>query len=297
VLKGWALNLHAVTKGQHAEDPRLWESEDGKLMLAWSLVNDDGHREVIQMISEVEISNDKPRVKWSRAWVPAGLPLSAVEKNWTPLPDGGMVYSFEEGVGVSASGQVISMKGVRHPMGTLSGGTPGVRMVNGNWLTIAHGYRAHESRFRRYYGVAVEVAAKTLEVVRMSRVPIFWGSDEDEFIRSPRAPGWLPCCVFPSGLVRWDDDSWLITLGVNDSWNAAMLFTESALDLVPVAEAMRMKRPVWNAEMAVPEGMALGRVVGMLSEGGFTYEPGDFLVTTPERMAGIGVSFLTPVTR
>lgn len=276
-------------EGFDAEDPRLFHAPDGRLLLMWSKVRDTRHDagswHVVQMLADiVGLKASNPR-----EWTLDCIRTQYVEKNWTPLPDGGVIYHFGTGMCVGPDGRFRKGRPTRMPWGSFSGGTPAVEWPErGTWLAIYHGFTDHPTRVKRYYFGALEIDPSTYEIIRMSRRPIVWASDEDETIPCPRDPLYNPSVVFPCGLVR-DGDDWLVTAGIHDSWDALFRFTEADLELVPVTEAEANTRWVVAPDAPVPSEAILVRVVGQsVGEPGGPYHKGECFVTTPLRANALG---------
>jgi hypothetical protein len=270
------------------EDPRLWE-EDGRLMLSWARVRDTRHEvgewTVTQWLAEI---NDNGRVLSNKEWILPGIASRPVEKNWTRLPGGGVYYHFGEGLSVNCGGRLMRTRPVKLTWGTLFGGTPALPWPErGTWLAFYHGAGPHPTRVKRYYFGALEIDPKTHEIVRMSRSPLVWASDEDETIPCPRDPHYNPSVVFPAGIFR-RDGLWHVTGGVHDSRDAVWRFADDDLHLVPTRIAERTNRILVSPNHIPPRGFATVRVRKMLSECLQTYSPGECMVVSCQRAAALG---------
>lgn len=108
--------------------------------------------------------------------------------------------------------------------GQMRGGTPPVRLPDGNLLSIFHSSVPTEIKphYVRYYGAAYTFSGKPpFTPLQVSTTPLMVGSESDGHRMDPRNPDrWKPYVVFPCGLVD-DGDNWLVSLGVND-WQCAI---------------------------------------------------------------------------
>lgn len=108
--------------------------------------------------------------------------------------------------------------------GQMRGGTPPVRLPDGNYLSVFHSSIPTEIKphYVRYYGAAYTFSGKApFEPLQVSTRPLMVGSESDGHRIDPRyTEGWKPYVVFPCGLVD-DGESWLVSLGVND-WQSAI---------------------------------------------------------------------------
>jgi len=136
-----------------------------------------------------------------------------------------------------------------------------------------------------YYMGAMEM--RHGKVVRISRKPLVWGSAENPAQASARAPSWKPLCIFPAGLVR-EDGGWLVSCGVNDSYDAWLRFRDDELDLVPTSQLPKHGRAVVSPGDLIPPGCVMVRVLGHLYEPGGPYKPGEHFITTPARAGALG---------
>ncbi len=119
--------------------------------------------------------------------------------------------------------------------GPLSGGTPPMPW-RGAMVSFYHGFMPHPTKRRRYF-----MGAFTFEPQPPFRVleitpPLMRGSLNDpQSMDPPNHPG-LPICVFPVGLIPEGDgpDKVIVSLGVNDSYDALAEFNLASLPWVRV---------------------------------------------------------------
>ena len=97
--------------------------------------------------------------------------------------------------------------------GEIRGGTPPVRIRDGvrdEFWTFFHSSTPWKAPFRQYHmGVYAFEAKPPFRITRISTFPILSGSQDD-----PHGPK-KPIVVFAQGAV-WENDSWFVTMGVND---------------------------------------------------------------------------------
>ena len=266
------LDLAPAEDGTDFEDPRLCEIM-GALILTHVSVRHAPRGDGIfrQHISLVDIE----------AGTISERPTDTAtehEKNWT-------VWDADVG-----KRWLLKRPAFAWPWGRPSGGTPAMQDKAGRLIAFGHAHVPDVERCRRYNLFAMQIDPATAQVTHVSRRPLWWGSEDDLAIVSPRSHRWMPLCVFPAGLVI-DEAEYLVSLGVNDSATAILRFGPDELDLVPVAELPASAPAAVDAAGATtPEGAVRVRVVGKrpLGEEGGPYRPGDEFFTTPARAAALG---------
>ena len=272
-----------------AEDPRMWV-EDDNLKLMWSRVRDTRHDSgswtVVQMISIINPVTFE--VLHTAEWKLPPVKLRQVEKNWTPCPDGSVLYHMEAGLSMRPDGTAVRNAAFDYPWGSFSGSTPAVVWPErGTWLLFFHGFMHHAARDKRYYFGAAEISPRTHEVLRISRVPLVFASDDDDTIVCPRAAAYNPCVVFPAGLARCaelDGYNWLVSGGVHDSRDAWWMFGDTDLQLVPRAEALAVTKLLADPSCEPLAGHVIVTVKKIpIYEGGYGYVAGESFQTSAAR--------------
>lgn len=167
----------------------------------------------------------------------------AKEKNWIFFEDAGhlrVIYRDDPDHAVylvngEHGGEQHVTPAAKWPWGPIRGGTPPVRLDDGNLLVIFHSSVPSENppHFVRYYaGAYVMQGVAPFRILKISRRPLMAGSEADGHKVDPRyVEGWKPYVVFPCGLVRLGEDL-LISLGVNDWQCAVARVPLASLDLV-----------------------------------------------------------------
>jgi hypothetical protein len=273
-----------------AEDPRLFVVGDS-LRLMWSKVRDTRHAcgswHVVMMLSYLDVGT-LSIISSAEVALP-GIKSRSCEKNWTPLPDGGWLYDIPAGVSSAADGRLIKNRPFPYPWGTLSGSSPALPWPERKtWLMIFHGCQPHPQRHKRYYFGAAEIDPATHRVLRLSRTPLVFSSEEDATIPCPRDARYNPSVVFPTGLVR-DGSRWLVSGGVHDSRDAWWSYSDADLCLVPLREALDTNRLLVHPGAVPPAGYVHVRVIcpRPIYEHGTTWLPGDVFQTLPSRAAAL----------
>lgn len=104
---------------------------------------------------------------------------------------------------------VFKHEGVEWPFGQIRGGTPPV-LHDGVYWTFFHSSMTWSGRYRRYYmGALTFEAAPPFAPISLTTKPLLIGSQYDHWKERK------PLVVFPCGAVL-QDDTWLVTYGVND---------------------------------------------------------------------------------
>jgi hypothetical protein len=255
----------AGTATTEPEDPRVFMTPQG-LRMCWTQLDTTSWRHGTMMLGTLDA--ESLELTDAEPW--GAHRQQQMEKNWTPLPDGGAIYQPLNG---------------KIPFGTISGGTPAVAGPDGALISFWHGCQEHHTRARLYYMGALEM--REGKITRISRKPLVWGSEENPALACPRSPTWFPLCIFPAGLVR-EDGGWLVSCGVNDSYDAWLRFRDDELDLVPVSGLPKHGRAVVSPGDAVPEGSVMVRVISNLYEPGGPYRKGEHFLTTPRRAGALG---------
>lgn len=101
------------------------------------------------------------------------------------------------------------------------GGTPPVRLPNGEYLTFFNSFIHHPRHQRRYVVGAITFTLhdndSRAEVTRITSQPLLVGSDREGFLWKTRAY-WEPLVVFATGCVL-EGSSLRLAVGVNDCWS------------------------------------------------------------------------------
>lgn len=248
------LTLPRVSGRSHREDPRVLE-HDGELHLSYVEV-ETSESGVVQRSTQrlVVLTDDFEFVREIK------LPyrqngIRGQEKNWMFFSHDGalhFVYSMNPHVVVRvADGQFRELSAgagtprLHWPHGTLSGGTPPVR-VDDRYVAFFHSYVTTPKRQRRYSMSAYTFRAEPpFELLEITDPPLLTASANDPSIANPITPTWDPLVVFPCGaFVR--GGVWTVSLGVNDSYNAAATLPHKEL-LRRLVPAGRFSQPVIRA--------------------------------------------------
>ena len=224
------------------------------------------------------------------------------EKNWMPfaLPSGklGLVQQIapEHVVIDTGTGAVHRTPGItKWRWGTMSGRSNAVLLPDGErYLALIGGHQEHAKRCSEYWFGAYTFSAEAPhEILSVSRDPLVWASDRTPALINPFDPLWNPLVVFPAGLVLREDQA-LISLGLNDSYNALMQFPleELLANHVKPSELTGTER-LLAPPAATPAGdLVRVKNVGKqwLGERGGPYKPGDEWFTSEDRVVALGDS-------
>lgn len=186
----------------------------------------------------------------AREWtIPFGLNGKRSEKNWSFFSHDGrlhFVYSIAPHVVVEIddSGKVVKEHRTNPPLmwrwGTMSGGSSPVRIQDETYgdcyLAFFHSYTWHATRHRRYTASAYLFSAEPpFPMIGISK-PVLTASADDPWIENVSHPWWNPLVVFPTTAVLDDDESWLVSLGVNDTCDALVNMPHKKIQFYPVSE-------------------------------------------------------------
>ncbi len=139
------------------------------------------------------------------------------EKNWLWfLADGNLVLLYKANPWTInifgnrwSEKQEIKIPGVTWPYGEIRGGTTPVR-VGDLYFTFHHSSLPWKGRYRRYYAGCLAFDAKPPFTPRLiTNEPLLIGSQNDKWSQRK------PLVVFPCGAL-YKNETWLVTLGVND---------------------------------------------------------------------------------
>ncbi len=139
------------------------------------------------------------------------------EKNWLWfLADGNLVLLYKANPWTAivfgnrwSEKQEIKIPGVTWPYGEIRGGTTPVR-VGDLYFTFHHSSLPWKGRYRRYYAGCLAFDAKPPFTPRLiTNEPLLIGSQNDRWSQRK------PLVVFPCGAL-YKNETWLVTLGVND---------------------------------------------------------------------------------
>lgn len=153
--------------------------------------------------------------------IKTGRNYKSVEKNWSYFSDNGKlkciydiptetVFEVDEVTGDARN--VRTGAPVIWPDGHLRGGTPLIPMEGGGYIGFHHTGTEHEWLLRRY-GMGAYTANGNGQVTAISKSFIY-GTKNEEYCGSGN-----PHCIFPVGVVD-DGDRYLVSCGVNDTFNA-----------------------------------------------------------------------------
>ncbi len=139
------------------------------------------------------------------------------EKNWLWfLNEGNLILLYEANPWTInifgnrwSEKQEIKIPGVTWPYGEIRGGTTPVR-VGDIYFTFHHSSLPWKGRYRRYYAGCLAFDAKPPFTPRLiTNEPLLIGSQNDKWAQRK------PLVVFPCGAL-YKNETWLVTLGVND---------------------------------------------------------------------------------
>lgn len=143
--------------------------------------------------------------------------------------------------------------------GTMSGGTPPIRLQDPTYgdvyLTFAHGYIPHIGRHRRYCMWTYMFKAEHPFPIVAITPPLLWGSEEDPDLENPEDKRWDPVVVFPNGAI-YENGTWEVSAGVNDSYDCLAKFDHSKLPFKPIEDW----RPPWKSYFHTPNASLPVRV-------------------------------------
>lgn len=203
------------------EDPRFFFS-NGALMLSWVHSKFPGEMRAVvkygtyatdQITGEVQ-----PNIG-QNDW-------TATEKNWVFWEDDEKLYCLyrchptQQVYEVGATGSAWNIPGPSWPYGEIRGGTLPIK-YEGKWLRFFHSTLWNDLSlppWRYYLGAYLTDTAPPFKVVRVSRRPIVYASEIDDYTVAERAanPFWKTKIVFEGGAVA-RKDYWLVSVGINDS--------------------------------------------------------------------------------
>lgn len=160
-----------------------------------------------------------------------GNAIGTPQKNWIYFSDGDNLYCIHDiqkhrVLRLSDNFQVKSLSesvAACFPQGVMRGGTNPVQIGYDRWLSFFHSSVDHRQRVRRY--------SMTPYIFSLNNIISIGGTIQastENPIADIRATWWNPIVVFPMGMIE-DGDDYLVSLGVNDLYNAIMRFPKEAL--------------------------------------------------------------------
>lgn len=281
----------------HLEDPRLIELS-GMLILLFSQVDYKVSDWRTGFIMRMFFLNPKTFAPEAEMALPFGKNGQGVcEKNWMPfaLPDGGLglVHSLSPHRVIHVnSREHFETPGIaRWRYGTVSGRTPAISLGD-SYLALIGGHLPHPRR-KSLYWVGAYRFAKTAPhaIVGVSRVPLFWASEESSALLNPYDPDWNPVCAFPAGLIRENESTLLISLGVNDSFcDLLRLELKEVLSGMVSLDELTDSEKIVASELPPIGGQVRVRVVSRqpLNEAGGPYIKGDEFFTSESHASALG---------
>lgn len=292
----------------HHEDPRLFVFK-GRLHVAFTETQFHGavrpYTCVMKYARLAERETRKNR-KTSKAWEVERTfwprygknDSSHQEKNWQffEAQKGRLhvIYQAEPHTVVELGGDgetVVNLTtapaGVKWPWGTMRGGTPPIKLKDGNWLTVFHSATAYPIApyWRRYYAGAYVFEGKApYRITAISQRPILAGSEHDGHAHDPRnIESWKPFVVFPSGIIAGATGGWHVSYGINDyltviaehhelalgdpgfaGWGPKYFRTENGQTPVRLFATQDDQRVSWVRWQPVRGGMRAGQMPGVL---------------------------------
>jgi hypothetical protein len=116
----------------------------------------------------------------------------------------------------------------------LRGGTPPVRMGD-VFITFPHFHGEHGGRARRYGFSALQFDAKAPFRILSATDTLILASEEDPTLPNLAYPHWHPIVAFPCG-AQLNGDTWTVSAGINDSFDALFEIPHESLQFHPVSE-------------------------------------------------------------
>jgi predicted GH43/DUF377 family glycosyl hydrolase len=232
------MNLPAPLGHEQFEDARLFMHGD-KVMMAYT----EGHYTrqpyvSVQKLVQLDEELDVERVIDIRY----GRNFDKSEKNWQFFSKDGRLFfvyriSPHVVVEIDDDGNVVNeWKGkqqIHWPEGEMRGGTPPMAMSDA-FISFFHSHVPHPERIRRYnFGAYSFALEPPFDIVGITE-PIARASGNDPEQPNPSVPHWMPYVVFPVGHVLLDGTH-LVTVGINDSYDALVRIKDSELEFKGVA--------------------------------------------------------------
>lgn len=221
---GEVLSVWGIVMPQEGsfEDPRFFFSHD-TLMLSWVHSKFPGTMRAVvkygtyatdQITGEVQ-----PNIG-QNDW-------TATEKNWVFWEHDLKLYCLyrchptQQVYEVGATGSAWNIPGPRWPYGEIRGGTLPIE-YEGKWLRFFHSTLWNDlgvPPWRYYLGAYLTETTPPFKVVRVSRRPIVYASEIDDYTVAERTANlfWKTKIVFEGGAVA-RKDHWLVSVGINDSY-------------------------------------------------------------------------------
>ena len=206
--------------GKSTEDPRFFWGVDQSLFLSY--VNSDWPEKFASRMQVTRLSDEGAGA--STAPEIGKNDGSSTEKNWIFFSDF-CIYSTSPAYIVH---QLDGGKSVRKfegeapswPYGPIRGGTAPLE-YDGNLIRFFHSGADNEfgDQKRRYFvGAMITEKKWPFKVRKISRVPIIFGSEEDDYKPKERAAirHWKKNVIFPGGAIPWKN-GFLLSVGINDS--------------------------------------------------------------------------------
>lgn len=160
---------------------------------------------------------------------------TSLEKNWIFWADGQELYCLYETSPehvVFFGDQRLTCPGPVWPYGVPRGGT--VPLEHGDhYLRFFHSSVRNEfisSPHRYFVGAYLMKKEPPFEVVAVSRKPILYGSEMDDYKVKERPHHWKPNVIFPAGAMPVPG-GWLLSCGINDAACALIKITPEMLHL------------------------------------------------------------------
>jgi len=172
--------------------------------------------------------------------------------------------------------------------GLMRGGTTPLKIKTNRWLAFFHSSVEHGQRKRRYSMTPYIFSDK--EIISIGRT--IYGSTENPIVDiATHTVWWNPIVVFPMGLIK-DGDEFLVSLGVNDLYNAILRLPEEwVMDQVPIKEYHKFKTRYlfWNkaSQMSRFSGYKMLKVGGGGTQVVANINDPDNYAYVKENMSGI----------
>lgn len=215
------------------EDPRLFEGPNGSLWCSfidstWPVVPPAACVRIGFFAAGNELVNvTTPKI--------GNNDLSCIEKNWIFWYDDGELYCMyltSPQQIIYVNDEVLATPGPKWPYGDPRGGTAPLE-YDGYLLRFFHSSTRNEfegPRHRYFVGAYIMKPEPPFEVVAVSRKPILYGSEMDNWKVKDRPHHWKPNVIFPAGAVA-TEKGWILSCGVNDAACALLEITPEMLNL------------------------------------------------------------------
>lgn len=235
------LDLPDRTGDEHQEDARLFIFGEEPYVSYTAMV---GYRPGVDfkcVMKYARLSLKGDRWKFEKDWLPGygRNNWKSKEKNWVFFEHDKRLYCIyaddPDHIVLEVDGDTV-VREFKTPKpawewGIVRGGTPPIRMADGQLLCVFHSSIPREKppNYVRYFAAAYRMdGAPPFKVNAISSRPFMSASEEDGHEVDPRyVDGWKPYVIFPAGLVE-NGPEYLVSFGIND-WQAAIARIQPSL--------------------------------------------------------------------